>query len=124
MDEIFFGKFKEKGIDIVARMTTGGGKAWKEVAAFLKSGEEDAVVDMEVGDRIEKVRLIRRKFPRGAPKKGQTRDHMVIFTTLLDAKSFPTNTSSPCFKPSLLLPRFLIDRFLVGNFLTRSSEIT
>jgi hypothetical protein len=35
-----------------------------------------------------------------------------------------TNTSSPCFKPSLLLPRFLIDRFLVGNFLTRSSEIT
>jgi len=85
----FFGKFMEKGIDIVARMTTGGGKAWKEVAAFLKSGEEDAVVDMEVGDRIEKVRLIRRKFPRGAPKKGQTRDRMVIFTTLLDAKSFP-----------------------------------
>src|SRR5665213_1526424 len=87
----FFGAFMAKKIDIVARMTTGGGKAWSEVAAFLKSGQEDAIVDVEIAGIIEKIRLIRRKFPKGAPKKGQKRDRMVIFTTLLDKKAYPVN---------------------------------
>jgi hypothetical protein len=90
----FFGDFITKGIDVVARMTTGDAKAWGEVARFLAGGEDDSVVEVKLGSGIglRKMRLIRRRFPRGAPQKGQTRDKMVIMTTLLDNSAYPTQS--------------------------------
>lgn len=90
----FFGAFIAKGVDIVARMTTGDAKAWEEVARFLSSGEDDAVVEvgLEAGIGRRPMRLIRRRFPRGAPHKGQSRDRMVIMTTLLDSSVYSSQT--------------------------------
>jgi Transposase DDE domain len=76
-------------VDVVIRMTTGA-SAWAETEAFVASGEDEAVLPVEVRDpdgRLRRIlmRFIRRSFPRGRPKLGQGRELMVIATTLLDA---------------------------------------
>lgn len=83
------GALVAQDVDVVMRMTTGQG-AWAETAAFLATGETDAVLPVEIRDpdghlRRIPIRFILRAFPRGRPKKGQTREVMVIATTLLDA---------------------------------------
>ena len=35
------------------------------------------------------MRLVRRRFQPGAPKKGQSRDKMIIMTSLLDQVAYP-----------------------------------
>lgn len=87
--ERLFGRFIAQGVDILARMTAGA-SAWAETSAFLASAETDLVLPVEVVDpdgtrRRVPMRFIRRIFPVGRPKKGQSRDAMVLVTTLLDA---------------------------------------
>jgi hypothetical protein len=87
----FFSGFLAHGVDIVARMTAGAETAWKEIEPFLSSKEDDAIVNVDLGDGIGKrlMRLVRRRFLPGAPKKGQPRDKMIIMTTLLDQEAYP-----------------------------------
>jgi hypothetical protein len=90
------GALVDQDVDVVMRMTTGG-SAWAETAAFVDSGEDDAVLPVEIRDpdgqlRRIPLRFIRRSFPRGRPKSGQSRELMVIATTLLDAAVMPANT--------------------------------
>jgi Transposase DDE domain len=89
--ERLIGTLVDQDIDIVVRMTTGE-NAWAETTAFIESGEDDAVLPVEVRDpdgRLRRIlmRFIRRTFPRGRPKRGQGREMMVIATTLLDAST-------------------------------------
>ncbi len=86
------GTLVDQGVEIVVRMTTGA-SAWNETAAFVASGKDDAVLLVEIRDpdgrlRCIPMRFIRRSFPPGRPKKGQTRDLMVIVTTLLDPVAY------------------------------------
>jgi hypothetical protein len=64
---------------------------WKEIEPFLASKEDDAIVNIDLGDGLGKrlMRLVRRRFLPGAPKKGQPRDKMIIMTTLLDQEAYP-----------------------------------
>jgi hypothetical protein len=83
-----FGHMMAKGVEILARMTVGTG-AWAETTDFMASKELDAVLPVEVVDpdgtvRRTPMRFIRRVFEVGRPKKGQTRETMVLVTTLLD----------------------------------------
>jgi hypothetical protein len=87
------GALVDQGVEVVVRMTTGA-SAWAETTAFVASGEEDAVIPVEIRDpdgRLRRIpmRFIRRSFPRGRPKLGQGRELMVIATTLLDAATHP-----------------------------------
>lgn len=91
--ERLVGAMLAQRVDVVMRMTTGA-SAWAETAAFVASGETDAVLPVEVRDpdglrRRVSLRFIRRSFPRGRPKEGQGRELMVIATTLLDATAVP-----------------------------------
>ena len=64
---------------------------WKEIEPFLASKEDDTIVNVDFGDGLGKrlMRLVRRRFLPGAPKKGQPRDKMIIMTTLLDQEAYP-----------------------------------
>jgi Transposase DDE domain len=78
------------GFDFIARMTTSEANSWDAVYRFLRSGQDDAIVAIDFGDGVPRnVRLVRRRFARGRPKSGQSRDRMVIMTTLLDTTEFP-----------------------------------
>ena len=71
------------------RMTAAKRGAWREVTAFLASGQKTAVVEIDLGQgRSVTVRLIRRNPPRGRPLKHQRRETMVILTTLLPRHGF------------------------------------
>ena len=84
----FFGKILDSGRDFVARMVASQASAWAEVTAFLASGKRSSILRVEVGsgDRRRKVRLrlVRRAFAVGRPAKHQTRDLMVIISSVLD----------------------------------------
>lgn len=89
------GALVHQGVDVVTRMTTGT-CAWAETATFVESGEDEAVLPVEIRDpdgRLRRIsmRFIRRSFPRGRPKLGQGRELMVIATTLLDAATISAN---------------------------------
>lgn len=103
MDRGFVGKallrhFVESGGDVVLRMTTSEANSWDCVYAFLKTKETEATVDLVLpardgvteGPRTIRVRLVRRAFARGRPRKGQKRDTMVLLTTVTDAARLPT----------------------------------
>jgi hypothetical protein len=91
--EWLIGALVAQRVDIVARMTTGA-TAWAETAAFVASGKQDAELPVEVRRpdgtaEIITLRFIRRAFPRGRPKLGQSREAMILITTLLDREAFP-----------------------------------
>ncbi len=88
----FFSEFLAHGVDIVARMPSAGATVWREAAEFLKGAEDDAIVLMDLGDGTGErmMRLVRRRFCAGAPKKGQTRERMIILTTLLNGDVYST----------------------------------
>ena len=93
--ERLIGALVARDVDLVMRMTTGQ-SAWAETAAFLASGETEAVLPVEIRDpdgqrRRIPLRFVLRTFPRGRPKKGQTREAMVIATTLLDTVAITAN---------------------------------
>jgi len=91
--ERLVGALLAQRVDVVMRMTTGT-SAWAETAAFVASGEIDAVRSVEIRDpdgrcRSVSLRFIRRSFPPGRPQGGQGRELMVIATSLLDAAAVP-----------------------------------
>jgi hypothetical protein len=99
--ERLVGALLAQDADVVMRMTTGA-SAWAETAAFVASGEMDAVLPVEICDpdgsrRRVPMRFIRRAFPRGRPKAAQGRELMVIATTLLDAATM---------KPAAIIARY------------------
>jgi hypothetical protein len=83
------GEFLERGIDIVVRMTAATAGSWPEVTAFLSSGTLSATVDVRIDrTRTVRMRLIRRNFRRGRPRRGQKAETMVILTTLTAEDGF------------------------------------
>lgn len=87
-----FGALLERGVDVVARMSTSDVVGWSEVQAFIASGKKSAVIDLVVGDRKKPVtiraRLVERDRRPGRPRKGTTAERMVIVTTLSDEDGF------------------------------------
>lgn len=81
--------FVNHGVDVVMRMTAAKSGSWPEVKRFLSSGAKTAVIDCLLEDgSTTTVRLIRRPGLRGRPLKHQTRETMVILTTLLPKHGF------------------------------------
>ena len=87
-----FGELIERGVDVVARMSTSDLVGWNEVRAFIASGAKSAVIDLVVGDKRKPVtvraRLVERDRKRGRPRTGTTAERMVIVTTLTEADGF------------------------------------
>jgi len=82
-------EFLDRKIDVVVRMMAGKFGAWPEVTNFLKSGKKSAVVAIKIeGDLTVSMRLIRRNFRCGRPKRGQKAETMVIMTTLMAKDGF------------------------------------
>lgn len=99
MDRGFVGKalLREMiaaGGEVLVRMTTSEANSWDCVYRFLKDGERESTVDLVLPARpgiqepplAVRVRLVRRAFARGRPRKGQTRETMVLLTTVTDAE--------------------------------------
>jgi hypothetical protein len=86
-----FDALLERGVDVVARMSTSK-IAWKEVQAFLQSGKMSSIIEVEVGEkkvrRSIQARIVERKRQPGRPRKGTTKDRMVILTTLTEKDGF------------------------------------
>lgn len=78
-------------------MTTAEVNSWDCVYHFLRSKKKDAVVKLILPCRpgreeeplTVELRLISRSFPRGRPGKHQSREKMVLLTTLTDAVIAP-----------------------------------
>jgi len=87
-----FGALLERGVDLVARMSTSEVNGWTEVAAFLASGSKNAVIQLNVGERNDPVlvraRLVERDARRGRPRTGTKAERMVILTTLTEEDGF------------------------------------
>jgi DDE family transposase len=74
----------DRKLDIVVRMTTSDANAWPEVLSFLQSNVDEQDVDVRVDeDRCVRMRLIRRKFRPGRPRKHQKAETMVVLSTLM-----------------------------------------
>ena len=81
------------GNQVLLRMTTAEANSWDCVYKFLRTKQQDGLVELVLPCRPghdEKplnvmVRLITRSFPRGRPGKHQGREKMVLLTTLTDA---------------------------------------
>jgi hypothetical protein len=87
------GEMTDRGADILWRMGTAEANSWDCVHRFLhdrdKPTDAEATIALEDGSK-RRVRLIRRVFKRGRPKKGQSRETMVLMTTLLDTVEWPS----------------------------------
>jgi Transposase DDE domain len=89
----------QRGADLLWRMQASDANSWDCVYRFLndRSKPRDQRVTLRLtpseagSDHVVEieVRLIRRLFTRGRPKNGQTRETMVLMTTLLDEKEWP-----------------------------------
>ena len=85
----FFAGLHDRSVDWCVRMTVGPG-AFPEVNDFWESDADDTEIWLDLGNGgLVKVRLIRRRFPRGRPPPHQHREKMVILTTLLDRDLYP-----------------------------------
>jgi Transposase DDE domain len=104
MDRGFVGKvllrhMVEAGGDVLLRMTTSEANSWDCVFKFLKSRARETTVDLvlparagfDEQTRVVRVRLVRRVFSVGRPRKGQKRDTMVLMTTVTDPKRLSAN---------------------------------
>lgn len=77
------GGFLAAGVDVVLRMTMAQAGSWPEVAAFAKSKALQATVEIRIETgRSVPMRLIRRNFRVGRPRRGQKPQDMVIMTSL------------------------------------------
>lgn len=86
-----FGALVERGIDIIARMSTSA-VGWKEVQEFAKSGKKNGTITVKVqgaeGPISLRARLVERGRKRGRPRKGVKAERMVIITTLKEEDGF------------------------------------
>jgi hypothetical protein len=87
------GKILAAGHDAVMRMVSADAGSWPEVAAFLASGERQAVVPVKVRRgrslTIVPMRLVLRAFNPGRPHSGENRQTMVVMTTIIDPAIVP-----------------------------------
>jgi hypothetical protein len=87
-----FGLLLERGVDIVARMSTSRAIAWKEIAEFLKTKKKSGLITIQIGEggtkREISVRLVERDRKRGRPRKGTKKESMLILTTLKEEDGF------------------------------------
>ncbi len=75
--------FLSQEVDVVLRMTMTEAGSWPEVAAFVKSKELQATVEVRTAaGRSVPMRLIRKNFRVGRPRRGQKAQDMVILTSL------------------------------------------
>jgi hypothetical protein len=86
----FFAAVRQRGSHFLVRMNSGN-RCWKEVSAFLASGQSELVMDLEFGVQVDDqpgtirpVRLLRSILPNG--------ESAVFITSLLDTKMFPAAT--------------------------------
>jgi len=88
----FLGELVDGGFDFAVRMVVGAG-GFPEVDEFWRSGADDAFVPIRISDqRVVPLRLVRRRFPKGRPKGDQTREPMVILTSLRDTDVYTHDT--------------------------------
>jgi hypothetical protein len=89
-----------RGADVLWRMGTAECNSWDCVHRFLHDRAKplETIVFLPLGPKgadglptLIHVRLIRRVFSRGRPKKGQKREVLVLMTTLLDATAWPAD---------------------------------
>lgn len=88
---LVLGDIVGSGRDVVVRMVAAQAGSWPEVAAFLASGQESAIVPVTIQQgrrkRTVPMRLVLRSFARGRPHTGEHRDRMVVLTTLTDIQA-------------------------------------
>jgi hypothetical protein len=97
MDRGFVGKqllrsMLAAGGDVLLRMTTSEANSWECVYQFLRGKDRETTVFLTLPARegidepplVVPVRLVRRVFARGRPRKGQKREAMVLLTTITD----------------------------------------
>jgi hypothetical protein len=85
------------GNHVVLRMTTAEANCWDCVYQFVRAKGKDSLVELVLPCRpghVEDpltvtIRLIARSFPRGRPGRFQSREKMVLLTTLTDAERAP-----------------------------------
>ena len=82
------GKILAAGHDAVMRMVSARAGSWPEIAAFLASGAPQAVVPVKIRQgrsmQLVPMRLILRTFEPGRPHTGESRETMVVMTTITD----------------------------------------
>jgi len=87
-----FAELLARRVDIVARMSTSEVIGWTEVIDFLKSGKLSGVINVQVGEKGDRfsvqARLVERSRQPGRPRKGTTKERMVILTTLRSEDGF------------------------------------
>jgi Transposase DDE domain len=99
MDRGFVGKkllgeIIASGAEVIVRMGVSEANSWDCVYHFRRSKAKEAIVTLALpkpgGGTCEvRVRLIRRAFRVGRPRKGQKAETMVLLTTLTDDKAAP-----------------------------------
>lgn len=85
------------GNQVLLRMTTAEANSWNCVYDFLRSKEKERIIELVLPKRHNhdeesitvKVRLILRSFLRGRPGRHQSREKMVLLTTLIDGAKAP-----------------------------------
>lgn len=85
------------GNHVLLRMTTAEANSWNCVYDFLRSKAKEAIIEVTLPGRpghdeaplTARLRLIVRSFPRGRPGKHQSREKMVLLTTLTDPEHAP-----------------------------------
>jgi DNA-binding TFAR19-related protein (PDSD5 family) len=89
-----FAALIEKGVDIVARMTTSKLIAWNELKPFLSSGAKSGKVKLTLPGPSENesievhVKVVERDAKRGRPRAGTKSERMVIVSTLTEEEGF------------------------------------
>ncbi len=73
----------QRGCDVIVRMTATRLGSFPEVTAFVASGKESRTLTLDLGKGVTcKVRLLRKNFRAGRPKRHQRAETMVVMTTL------------------------------------------
>ena len=129
-----FREFIDRRSDVLWRMCTADVNSWDCVYAFLHDPQKprEQIVDLPLPSSNAsqssitiKVRLIRRSFPRGRPKKGQTRETMVLMTTLLDASTWSIKRLVEMYERRWVIETWYRDvkvRFDVERFHSNSAD--
>ena len=126
----------QRGSHLLWRMSASDVTSWDCVHRFLhdRTKPRDRIVTIRltpsqagVDQPVEiTVRLIRRAFTRGRPKTGQTRETMVLMTTLLDEQEWPADRLISMYERRWMIETWFRDvkvRFGVEQFHSRSDDL-